>query len=266
VDQATIDGCRAKVERAEAAAQEMNDKWLDWVATNPYRSHVEQDAASGEYCLLYDFSKPDVPLEFPVLLGEITHDLRSALDHLAWREAVEFLGRVPSEKEANQISFPIQRTRKKFEAHKLKKFVDDETWTIMERYQPYDRGKPKRSKALELLHWINRMDKHRFIHGSRVLIAQFPFKNLELVTWNPEARLVAAPISKNATGRVLLGESEISRYSFDPDRAAPEMQVIGTPPLSISLGAAPKYIRSLTTTQTAREVRKVVEEFAGTIV
>jgi hypothetical protein len=52
---------------------------------------------------------------------------------------------------------------------------------------------------------------------------------------------------------------------FDPTCPDPELEVVGTPPLSISLGAAPKYIRSLTTAQTAREVSKVVEDFARTV-
>jgi hypothetical protein len=174
MDQATIAGCRAKVERAQAAAEEMNEKWLAWVATNPYSSRIELDEASGAYCVFYDFSHPAVPLQFPVLLGEIAHDLRYALDHLVWREAVEHLGLKRAEKVAARVTFPIERSRKKFAQSVVKRLVDDEAWQVIERYQPYDRGSPERSKALELLHWINRMDKHRFIHGSRVLIAHSP--------------------------------------------------------------------------------------------
>jgi hypothetical protein len=40
------------------------------------------------------------------------------------------------------------------------------------------------------------------------------------------------------------------------------VQVAATPPLNISLGKSPKYIRSMSISVTVDEVRKIVDDFA----
>ncbi|MGP0102093.1 MAG: hypothetical protein ACLPUT_10820 [Solirubrobacteraceae bacterium] len=261
MDAATIAGCRAKIDRAEEAIEEMGGKWRAWVDSNPYPSRVEADRQVGEHHIYFDFGATRIPPVFAVLLGEIAHDMRSALDHLVWREAVEALGREPTDDEARDISFPIYRTRVKFKKSKVQRYVDPDAWTVIERHQPYDRGKPKRSKSLELLHWINRIDKHRFISASRPFLLLY--NPLEIVEWKGDGRLLAAIPTPGVIGRPLKRETEIACLHFDPLRPQPKVRVNGTPPLNISLGNAPRYIRSLTTTGTLTEVRRVVDDFAA---
>ena len=263
----TIEGCRAKADRAEAAIEEMGTEWRAWVDSNPYPSRIAADTNTGQYCVYFDFSGATIPLEFPVRVGEIAHDLRSALDHLVWREAVELLGHRPTKKEgALSLQFPIFRSRKKFVAYRQSKgngFVGPDAWTIIERYQPYDRGKPKRSKGLELLAWINNMDKHRFIHGSSVWLGFF--NPLRMIDFNPEARLVAAPLKPDVQSRPLKRDTEVACFQFDPNGPEPNVIVNRTPPLNISLGKAPRYIRSMSLEATLAEIRKVIDDFATLI-
>ena len=142
----------------------------------------------------------------------------------------------------------------------VKSYVSDDAWAIIERYQPYDRGKAKRSKALELLHWINRMDKHRFIHDSSVWLGFF--NPLRVIEFDPDARLLEAPLKDDIRNRRLTRETELACFGFDPAGSDPEVRVAATPPLNISLGKAPKYIRSMSISVTVDEVRKIVDDFA----
>jgi hypothetical protein len=91
VDQVTLDGCTAKVDRAEIHVQAFTDEWRIFRESNPYPSWVEIDKETGWHHVWFDFSTP-APQTLPVIVGEYAHDLRSALDHLAWREAVERIG------------------------------------------------------------------------------------------------------------------------------------------------------------------------------
>jgi hypothetical protein len=62
-----------------------------FLESNPYPNWVDDRTEPGWHCIYFDFSPPPPP-RFAVIVGEIAHDLRSALDHLAWREAVESVG------------------------------------------------------------------------------------------------------------------------------------------------------------------------------
>jgi hypothetical protein len=262
VDADTIAGCVAKVDRAEAAIEELAGEWSAWVHTNPYPSRIDIDSDLGEHRLVFDFS-PLLPKRFPVRIGEIAHDLRSALDHLVWREAVELLGHTPTDREAREIAFPIWRTRVRFKESKVQGYVSPDAWAIIERYQPYDRGKPERSKALGLLHWINRIDKHRLLHGGYAYLGHF--NPLLLVDFNPSARLIEAPVWGNILGRPLRRETKIAWLRFDPDGPDPDVRVKRTPPLNVSYGAAPSHLGRVGISETAEKVRKVVDDFAGLV-
>jgi hypothetical protein len=259
VDAATIAGCRAKVDRAETAVEELASEWTAWLATDPYPSRVDVDHDMGEHRLYLDFSTP-LPLSFPVRIGEIAHDLRSALDHLVWREAVEILRREPTDDEARKIAFPIWRTRVAFKKSKIQGYVSPDAWTIIESHQPYDRGKPKRSKALGLLHWINRIDKHRLLHGGTVHIGYF--NTLSLVDFDSDARLIEAPVWGNVLGLPLKRETKIAWLRFDPEGPDPNVRVKRTPSVNVSYGNAPGYLGRVEISETVRQVRRVVDDFA----
>lgn len=259
MDEATLAGCHAKVDRAEEAIETMAHQWTVWWQSNPYPTRIEADHATGAHRVYFDFSML-VPLRFPVLLGEIAHDLRSALDHLVWREAVEYIGGKRAEKNAPKITFPIHRTRVEFNQSKVKPFVNGDAWAIIERHQPYDRGKPPRPRTLGMLHWINRVDKHRLLHGSSVFLTFY--KPANLIEWNVDARLTAAPLRDAVRNRPLKRETLVASYQFDPSAPEPDIRVITTPPLSIGYGDTPPHLRRVEISETGRKVREIIRDFA----
>jgi hypothetical protein len=262
MDGATLAGCNAKVNRAEEAIEAMAQEWIAWRQSNPYPTRVEADPTSGEYRVYFDFSIR-VPERFPVLLGEVAHDLRSALDHLVWREAVEQIGRKQADKKANSIAFPIHRTRVALNRSRVRQFVSDDAWRIIERHQPYDRGKPPRPKTLQMLHWINRIDKHRLLHGSSVFLTFY--NPAKLISWNANARLIAAPLPKASLNRPLSRETLVASYHFDASAPPPEIDVIATPALSIGYGDSPARLRRVEISETAKKVDDVVRDFGSLV-
>lgn len=262
MDRATLAGCHAKVERAEEAIEIMAQEWIAWRQSNPYPTRVEADHASGEYRVYFDFSIGS-PVRFPVLLGEIAHDLRSALDHLLWREAVEQIGRKEADKKASSITFPIHRTRVAFNKSRVRQFVSDDAWEIIERHQPYDRGKPPRPKALQMLHWINRIDKHRLLHGSSVFLTFY--NPAKLISWNADARLIAAPLPKASLNRPLRGDTLVASYRFDAALPEPEIEVVATPALSVGYGDSPAHLRRVEISETTKKIREVVRDFGSLV-
>jgi hypothetical protein len=256
VDRTTLEGCAAKLDRADEAIKAANEELSAWLTSNPYPTRVEVDHDKGEHRLFFDFSVP-LPSRFPVLLGEVVHDLRSTLDHLVWREAVEHLGSEKAEKNAPKITFPIHRSRVEFKDSKVKRFVNPNAWAIIERHQPYDRGKPARSKALELLHWMNRIDKHRLLHGTSMFVGWFD--PLKLIEWNRDARLIAAP--SRTLPHVLKREVEVACFRFDPAGPEPNVRAKAPPPLNVFWGGFPRRVAAVGINKAAAEVREIVAEF-----
>ena len=258
MDAATIEGCNAKLERAEASIEEMARQWREWIDGDAYAPRIDEDRDRREYRLFFDFSKPVAP-RFGVRIGEIAHNLRSALDHLVWREAAELLGSEPTDKQAGEIAFPIWTTRVRFKKSKVKRYVSPDAWAIIERHQPYTRGQPKRSQALAMLHWINRVDKHRLLHYGTVSLGFF--NPLWLIEFNPHARVLDATIQA-PLGQPLKRETEVARYHFAADTPEPDVRVQRAPTTNVSFGDSPRYLRRVELRETVEAVRKVIEDFA----
>jgi hypothetical protein len=263
VDALTIAGCRAKVARAEASIEEMAGEWREWINGDAYAPRIDEHGGPGEYRLYFDFSRPVDP-RFGVRIGEIAHDLRSALDHLVWCEATEFLGREPTEDEARKyhIAFPVTHTRVLFKKSQIKRYVSKDAWTVIERHQPYVRGKQKRSRALALLQWVNRIDKHRILHWGTVSVGFF--NPLWLIDFDPTARLLTATVEV-PLGRPLKHETQVACYVFATDGPEPKMRMERAPPLNVAFGDTPHYLPRVELGETVRDVRRVINDFASLV-
>jgi hypothetical protein len=264
VDQTTIDGCRAKAVAAEERLSLMADEWSAWLAEDAYPSWVvESDADHGRYSVYFDFSSPPPP-RFSVIAGEIAHDLRSALDHLAWREAVEWIGPEKAERKAREIAFPLKETAADFKRAKTIGYVGPKARRLMERQQPYKRAKGKGPKSLGLLAWLNNIDKHRTLHAA--LVTPHPFqKPTSLISFESAARMIEQPTWEIAAGMPVNGETKVACFRFDPAGPDPRVCVTGTPTFVVGFGKLPKKYRGIGINQTIAQVQAIIDEFADLI-
>lgn len=110
----------------------------------------------------------DLPVTWPLRLGDIAFNFRSALDHLAW--AVVGRGRTPphqlTEYQQRSVVFPIEPNRQAFAKNVTRKLPGARRAdiAIVRRYQPYLRGPSRASwQCLSILQTINNRDKHQEI-------------------------------------------------------------------------------------------------------
>ena len=115
-------GARSKVDRALEHLQTLDAHIQQTIASEPQPigAHYEPEIES--------ISLYAIGIDFPVMgwgvrIGDCLHNLRSALDHIAWQLALDYLEREPTEAEAKAIQFPIEDTADRFERARVRPYV-----------------------------------------------------------------------------------------------------------------------------------------------
>lgn len=148
-----------------------------------------------------------------VIVGDYIHNLRSALDHLAWEMAkCGTEGFRTQGKRATTIQFPIETvgssttSRRTFssEAHKRLPGITADQRAFVDSYQPYHRG----NWQLKSLARLSNHDKHRVITPVRLIATKIKRRDLRAVP----------------PGRILAWKAWLGRSGIDHD--TPFMEVI----------------------------------------
>ena len=168
-----LDGPLAKVERGKRQIVALQDEVQRLIKRNPYFVAVaEPYGKAGYYNLRVQGGLSQFPDEWGVLIGEIAHNLRSALDGLAWQLAL-----LDCSKPHAHTAFPICRVgrgeRRRRDGRILPTFwesgrprlrsIKAKFWTRIESFQPYKGRNGRRYSPLWLLEELNIIDKHRLI-------------------------------------------------------------------------------------------------------
>ncbi|MBT2472096.1 hypothetical protein J7E97_30605 [Streptomyces sp. ISL-66] len=104
--QATMDGCRAKLARADEHLRSFEDSLNSFRAAHPIKVTVERNVDEKAFIFhVYDV-EPCNP-EWGVLIGDCAHNARSSLDHLVFQLSVQGLGRGLTTAEARSSQFPV---------------------------------------------------------------------------------------------------------------------------------------------------------------
>ena len=165
-----------KLARAKAQAQMLSEAIGPWSLRNPnVTTRCELREARMGYRLIVDgFAEPPPLEDWSLQVGEWAHNLRSALDNLAFA-----LARLRCDPPPNpgRIAFPISIDKSKFEreARPTLEQMSDPAAQLVEKLQPFNRdGSPSmgtpESDALVILQWLNNADKHRV--PSVILVGQ----------------------------------------------------------------------------------------------
>jgi hypothetical protein len=152
---------KLKFQRADQHFLDLRLKVDQFAATHPHRLSVTPDPATGNDVLSIAPGEP-FPDEYLLILGDILHNLGSALDH-AWYASVE--------RTNDQSKFPLHASEKRVvekvnglkdnASEALKKFIVDIV-------QPWETG---RGRHLWGVHQLDNVDKHRLLIAHR----QFSF-------------------------------------------------------------------------------------------
>lgn len=219
---ASLDGPIAKLDRARTHFQSlgasleafMRSKTHDFVVT-------EFDPNTGEKVVnLKILEEPKNP-EWGLILGDMVHNLRSALDHLVW-QLVILNGKKPS----RQNQFPIIGAKKEYweipkdrsesVRDRMLAGVAEEHRAFIDVVQPFNgRRDPGTRTALSILSSISNADKHRVIHAGFVLTEEPSPDIFDATTTHPGG----AAINMKMKWGELKDGAEIMRFRPDPPDA-----------------------------------------------
>ena len=236
-----LDGCWAKVERGKEHAETLEHYISQTFAVESNRPNVgiKLDPNTGEY-ILYVSGLPDLSegfIRIGVLLGDIVHNFRSALDHLVFQLAMwNTKGHIVNPK---NIGFPTANKSADFLSAKGKELaeVDPAHQAIIERFQPYNRiaegltisvgGMGGYFHSFALLDHLWDMDKHRLLTPVMILPTGLG------TTLAGEAGLVflvsamqKAYYTTVKSGPIELG-TEVARAKLPDGMSVPEMKMAG---------------------------------------
>lgn len=132
-------GARLKIERARQHLESLRHETRVFTETNPYEIVAKRDPQSGDHVVRIRYKRPNVkvPLRLSLIAGDIAHNLRSALDHLAVQLAIIGTGA------SRTTQFPIfgdEDDYRQLEDRHLRGIVKGHR-TRIEALQPYHVGK-----------------------------------------------------------------------------------------------------------------------------
>ena len=96
---------------------------------------VDYDPDEGHY-VVYAKTRPEPLPNLSLILGDVIHCARGALDFTAWQLACKHLGREPTDEQAPSIQFPSRTPLGKFAKAKVLPFVSKKVWREMGRHRP----------------------------------------------------------------------------------------------------------------------------------
>jgi hypothetical protein len=170
---ANFDSAETKVRRAQEQTNSLEVDIQRFLATQHYQIRQTPDFETGRKSATFCVVR-DLPAEWPAVLGEIIHDLRSALDHAITDLTIANCGSTldgtefPVFENENRY-FQLKRNGEPAPGSGLFKIrgIDDRAKAVIRGLQPFEFRKhnsPNDQPALAILHELNLIDKHRTIH------------------------------------------------------------------------------------------------------
>jgi len=169
-----LDGPRAKIARAkdqlgslQFESQRLSNRYVGTAIVGKFNKKTRMYELRTDEGIRRAMT--DILLTWSVMIGEIAHNLRSALDGLVCQLAIiSAPGRDWRFCKNQRTGFPIflrgpkSASRTRFMREKLH-YLRPAYITRIEKLQPYKRGNGYRLSPLWLLHELNNADKHRLI-------------------------------------------------------------------------------------------------------
>lgn len=151
-----MDSADLKIQRAEKHYAELSALIKK---RKPFRYFVETNFKTGEKAT---FAKKDneVANQAAIIIGDIIHNLRSALDHTYWQCTEKF---AKSDSEKKNIQFPITKNEQALKDSVLPGLpsrVSGSFALALQNLKPYREGG---NRSLCLIHDLDVMDKHKLL-------------------------------------------------------------------------------------------------------
>lgn len=183
-------GVQLKIDRAMFHANTLIDSISEWARrARPLAKPEYLPDRLGYKLILQPFAEAPPLEQWALMAGDCVHDLRSALDNLAF--ALALLKCDPPLRPA-EIYFPVFDDAEAFNAkagRTLKQLPEDAA-NLLSACQPFHRGADVKRDALLLLHHLDNHDKHRL--PQVVLLSVNQHNHVAEMTFSSDAEAAAA--------------------------------------------------------------------------
>ena len=240
-----LDGIHEKIARAREDFQTIEGEVRAWFAGKLYSVIDYHDIQTGWHSIKPEPIIEPIPLRWPVVLGELIHDIRSALDHIITLLVIAN-GRVPNV--GNQ--FPIyswgyeptwtkrdwNQRRNQFQRCVSGMSADDVA--IIKALQPYRRRHIGRLpyNALETIAEFSNLDKHQTLPA--VFTVTVPWQTYRVnVIAPPGTREVARRVPTGGTV-MPIGGTELFAVQIDPPATIVQFRMLDPIQVAIGFGEA----------------------------
>ena len=226
-----------------------------WLEENPCRTWSEPEADSTKKLLWVEVLKPPPTAELSLIIGDFLHNLRSALDNLAFELALAYKGEPMSKSIEGDSAFPVLRTCSDHnlkELNRMLRGIDPDAKTVIQGLQPYNRGERRAiNDPLWQLNELSREDKHRLPHVTPFAsISHLSFR----VSGGPGADEIE-PITFTVEDR-----ASIARYPA-VDQTGAEVDVNLTPTFSVGFGQrAPQQLRGFSAPDRLAHIHRYIAD------
>jgi len=252
VAEASLEGVRAKLARADEHLQELKREIRVWVESEAYVVRGQFEAERGEYVFRCEIREPP-PARLGVIFGDAIQNLRSALDHLVWQLVI-----ASDAQPDNRNQFPIfvrepstDRERGRWDS--AVRGLAPPYVAAIERMQPYKADEPG-ERTLAVLADLSNADKHR-------IVVPLAFSINEQVA---ETITAVEPRDLEITGQATITverrldhDTEIMSFPVRPTGPDPHMRVHGHFPVGIAFGEIDMSERGFA--QIRAHVRRIVK-------
>lgn len=163
-----LSGALAKIKRANKHISDLGAEKTRFLNTRPYSATPEYYPDHNQTVYFLDHFSPTPPC-IPLIAGDAAHNLRSALDLLAWA----LYRRANKKGSGTHIYFPITETPEKYKSQsggKVKGISITDTQAI-DAIKPYGGG----NDDLWGLHQLDIADKHKLLPTPVIGIGRFGF-------------------------------------------------------------------------------------------
>jgi hypothetical protein len=148
---------RLKIGRAKCHIADLRLALRHFAGSQPYRVDNRPDPATGGP-VYFLAGVADVPQAISVIAGDAIHNLRCALDHLAYQLVMVGAGSVPS----HHVYFPVVDDPVE-NKHKFDKDVGGMRPAAADAIRDLEPHKGGKGHRLWVLHKLNNTDKHRLL-------------------------------------------------------------------------------------------------------
>jgi hypothetical protein len=260
----SLDSSNWKLKGASENLKSLKAEITAFVESDPYRVSVKFEPEPGCHVMrLHIIEEPDPQLG--VRVGELVHNLRSALDHIAWQLACLKNSEKVSAKRRRDIYFPVCHTVEQFESFPMLDLIGEPAQAILREFQPYQRGDRPRDHWLAGLNRLWNRDKHRLVHVALTTadVGQTAFA-AALLSPEDDSPLSYESLLSHYRDTGIHDNAEIAHLRFersDPERQ--HVQVKRHPPAEVFFSADGDNFKLVALGNLCAHVAEVIYRFSG---